>query len=55
MATKPSYVSTKEFDKIFRSVCNWGRWGEDDEKGTRLQYPSTRWPGLIIPIPHFIT
>jgi kynurenine formamidase len=34
MATNPRYVSAKEFDKIFKSVCNWGRWGPDDNKGT---------------------
>ena len=34
MATKPGHVSTEDFDKIFQSVCNWGRWGADDEKGT---------------------
>jgi len=27
-------VSAEEFDRIFESVCNWGRWGWDDEKGT---------------------
>lgn len=31
-AAKP--VSKTEFDKLFQSVCNWGRWGPDDEKGT---------------------
>ena len=34
MATKPRYVSAQEFDDIFTSVCNWGRWGKDDERGT---------------------
>jgi len=34
MSPKPSFVTAKEFDKIFQSVCNWGRWGKDDEKGT---------------------
>ncbi|MCK5093412.1 MAG: cyclase family protein [Spirochaetes bacterium] len=34
MTTKPDYVSAEEFDKIFQSVCNWGRWATDDEKGT---------------------
>lgn len=27
-------ISEAEFDRIFQSVCNWGRWGADDEKGT---------------------
>jgi kynurenine formamidase len=27
-------VSVEEFEAIFESVKNWGRWGEDDELGT---------------------
>ena len=27
-------VSNAEFEKLFQSVCNWGRWGADDERGT---------------------
>lgn len=27
-------ISAKEFDRLFDSVCNWGRWGPDDERGT---------------------
>ena len=34
MMTKPAPVSAGEFDQIFAKVCNWGRWGPDDEKGT---------------------
>jgi len=34
MKTTPSFVSRKEFDELFQSVCNWGRWGADDERGT---------------------
>jgi kynurenine formamidase len=34
MTAKPARVSVKEFDAIFESVCNWGRWGADDERGT---------------------
>jgi len=32
----PNYrrISAKEFDRLFQSVCNWGRWGPDDERGT---------------------
>ncbi len=26
--------STAEFDQLFDSVKNWGRWGADDTKGT---------------------
>ncbi len=32
--TTPSYVSRAEFEELFQAVCNWGRWGDDDEKGT---------------------
>ncbi len=27
-------MSLEEFDRLFESVKNWGRWGPDDEKGT---------------------
>ena len=27
-------MSRKEFDQLFKEVCNWGRWGPEDEKGT---------------------
>jgi kynurenine formamidase len=27
-------VTTEEFDQLFRSVSNWGRWGTDDQRGT---------------------
>jgi len=29
-----SRMSLEEFDRLFKDVCNWGRWGADDEKGT---------------------
>ena len=29
-----SRVSVSEFEQIFESVKNWGRWGADDERGT---------------------
>jgi kynurenine formamidase len=32
--TPPARVSLQEFDEIYESVKNWGRWGEDDELGT---------------------
>jgi len=32
--TRPAPVSLDEFDRIFESVKNWGRWGPDDELGT---------------------
>lgn len=27
-------MSAAEFDRLFKRVCNWGRWGDDDERGT---------------------
>jgi len=27
-------MSAREFDELFQKVCNWGRWGPDDERGT---------------------
>jgi len=32
--TTPRYVPKAEFDNLFNTVCNWGRWGPDDERGT---------------------
>jgi kynurenine formamidase len=32
--TTPAHVSRAEFEELFQAVCNWGRWGDDDEKGT---------------------
>jgi len=32
--TTPSRMTTGEFDRLFERVCNWGRWGPDDEFGT---------------------
>jgi kynurenine formamidase len=34
LVTKPTAVSHQEFDRIFESVKNWGKWGPDDEIGT---------------------
>ena len=31
---RPPLVSMAEFDEIFESVKNWGRWGPDDQRGT---------------------
>jgi len=41
MKTIPSRISAQEFEELFRSVCNWGRWGPDDERGT-LNYITAR-------------
>jgi len=30
----PPKLSIDEFDRIFESVKNWGRWGPDDQRGT---------------------
>jgi len=27
-------VSGEEFEQLFQTLCNWGRWGDDDERGT---------------------
>ncbi len=34
MKTLPKLMTTAEFDQLFQKVCNWGRWGPDDERGT---------------------
>lgn len=34
MKTPAKPMTAAEFDKLFQEVCNWGRWGEDDERGT---------------------
>ena len=39
MKHAPSHVSNAEFEELFAAVCNWGRWGPDDERGT-LNYIS---------------
>ena len=31
--TPPARVTLREFDEIYESVKNWGRWGPDDELG----------------------
>jgi len=32
--TLPEKMSRREFDQLFQQVCNWGRWGPEDERGT---------------------
>ena len=27
-------ISREEFDQIFAAISNWGRWGQDDQRGT---------------------
>ncbi|MGO9643707.1 MAG: cyclase family protein, partial [Candidatus Bathyarchaeia archaeon] len=36
---KGKNISSKEFDELFEKVCNWGKWGPNDERGT-LNYIS---------------
>ena len=33
-ASTTSTMSVAEFERLFESLKNWGRWGPDDEKGT---------------------
>ncbi len=33
-AQRPEPASIADFERIFESVKNWGRWGPDDERGT---------------------
>ena len=32
--TESRRISVEEFDRLFGSLKNWGRWGPDDERGT---------------------
>ena len=32
--TTPGHMSAQEFDELFKKVCNWERWGPNDERGT---------------------
>lgn len=32
--TTPSHMTNAEFDQLFKEICNWGRWGSDDQLGT---------------------
>ena len=34
MTQSRAKVSLEEFDRLFESVKNWGRWGPDDQLGT---------------------
>lgn len=34
MKTLPAALSMSEFEGLFQSVCNWGVWGAEDERGT---------------------
>lgn len=34
MATEYPIPTTAELDARFDALCNWGRWGDDDERGT---------------------
>jgi kynurenine formamidase len=30
---QPANVSARQFEQLFDALCNWRRWGEDDERG----------------------
>ena len=32
--TRDPHLSAEAFDQLFQELCNWGRWGPDDERGT---------------------
>ncbi len=34
MKTTQEVMSAQQFDALFHSVCNWGVWGGDDQRGT---------------------
>jgi kynurenine formamidase len=34
MKTLPAAISAQDFDQLFKKVCNWGVWGDEDERGT---------------------
>ena len=34
MRTTHKVMSAQQFDALFQSVCNWGVWGDGDERGT---------------------
>jgi kynurenine formamidase len=34
MKTWPTPVSRQEFEQLFQKLSNWGRWGQDDDRGT---------------------
>ena len=39
--TIPARMTATEFDELFDKVCNWGRWGPDDQLGT-LNYITSK-------------
>jgi len=56
----PTRMSAAEFDKLFKQISNWGRWGKDDALGTmnlitdakRKQAASLVKVGLSISVAH---
>jgi len=32
--TTPNRITAGQFEELFQSVCNWGKWGPEDELGT---------------------
>lgn len=43
MKAAQDVLSTQQFENLFQTVCNWGVWGDDDERGT-LNYIT---PGCV--------
>jgi kynurenine formamidase len=62
MKTTPSRLSAGQFEELFQRMCNWGKWGPEDERGTlnyitadRIRYAASlvrsgRTVSLAIPI-----
>jgi kynurenine formamidase len=42
MTERGDHVSAAEFKALFREVSNWGRWGDDDERGTLNELSTDR-------------
>jgi len=42
MKTAQHVLSAQQFDALFQSVCNWGAWGADDERGTLKRHHSRK-------------
>jgi len=38
---KPEPMNEQEFDQLFEEISNWGRWGPEDELGTRRSLYAT--------------
>ena len=45
MKTLPNPVSRQEFEQLFQKLSNWGRWGQDDDRGTLNYIKARAYPG----------